>query len=499
MMGNEKAATMESPTPLSGDQTVLQTIREHCQGVTPLNARLEPWQINTLASGKLQTWVHEHGSPLNVLCTAPLLNNIGELTAAAKERQLDFRVYFARKSNKCLSLAAAAGKAGAGIDVASEQELTQSLEQGTPGRDLICTAAIKSTRLLELCVTNQVTIALDNADEVAQVRQIAGPQQSVNVALRLSGFHHNGEKLHSRFGFDVDSVQELLAKYFDADGNLRIDGLHFHLDGYSAAQRVVAIAECLAVIDHLRAQGHRPRFLDIGGGLPMSYLENETQWNTFWAEHRKSLLGKRDSITYRNHGLGLFAVDGKLHGARNCYPYFQSPTRAAWLQQVLDAPCENSTIASAVRERGLQLRCEPGRSILDGCGMTVAQVRFRKQHPSGDWYIGLAMNRTQCRTSSDDFLVDPLLLPGAAKKSDDHQAIEGYLVGAYCMEFDLLTLRKLRFPHGIAVGDLIVFPNTAGYLMHFMESRSHQFPLANNLIVGAQVDSPGRLDGIDLA
>jgi diaminopimelate decarboxylase len=28
-----------------------------------------------------------------------------------------------------------------------------------------------------------------------------------------------------------------------------------------------------------------------------------------------------------------------------------------------------------------------------------------------------------------------------------------------------------------------VFPNTAGYLMHFVESRSHRFPLARNLVV----------------
>ena len=35
------------------------------------------------------------------------------------------------------------------------------------------------------------------------------------------------------------------------------------------------------------------------------------------------------------------------------------------------------------------------------------------------------------------------------------------------------------------VGDIVVFPNTAGYLMHILESTSHQIPLARNLIVGA--------------
>jgi len=59
----------------------------------------------------------------------------------------------------------------------------------------------------------------------------------------------------------------------------------------------------------------------------------------------------------------------------------------------------------------------------------------------------------------------------------------GYLVGAYCTESELLSVRRLEFPHGIERKDLIVFPNTAGYLMHFLESRSHQFPLAKNVVL----------------
>lgn len=61
--------------------------------------------------------------------------------------------------------------------------------------------------------------------------------------------------------------------------------------------------------------------------------------------------------------------------------------------------------------------------------------------------------------------------------------IEGYLVGAYCIEDELLTWRRLRFPHGVSPGDMIVFVNTAGYQMHILESASHQIPLAANLIV----------------
>ena len=105
------------------------------------------------------------------------------------------------------------------------------------------------------------------------------------------------------------------------------------------------------------------------------------------------------------------------------------------------------------------------------------------------------MNRTQCRSSFDDFLVDPLLLPAPATRAPT-RPVEGYLVGAYCIERELLTWRRLRFPHGVAVGDIVVFPNTAGYLMHILESASHQIPLARNLVLPTEGEP--FIDAIDM-
>ena len=103
------------------------------------------------------------------------------------------------------------------------------------------------------------------------------------------------------------------------------------------------------------------------------------------------------------------------------------------------------------------------------------------------------MNHTHCRTTAADFSVDPILIPAKTRPTSPPRT--GYLVGAYCMEEEYITTRRLHFPNGVAAGDLIAFPNTAGYLMHFLESRSHQFDLPKNLILGK--DSNGVLDPID--
>ena len=287
------------------------------------------------------------------------------------------------------------------------------------------------------------------------------------------------------------------------DGLLPIVGVHFHLDGYDPLDRVAALGESFELIDALRTRGHDPGFVDFGGGIPISYIDDPAQWDRFWSEHRAAVRGDRPPLTFDGHGLGLSLHAGELIGAPNVYPFHQRPIRGAWLEQVLAArptrsagsagSAGSATVAEAARSRGIELRCEPGRSLVDGCGMTAARVEFRKPRPDGSWLIGLAMNRTQCRSTSDDFLVDPLLLrPAAAGRHSANGRptgpIEGFLVGAYCIERELLTWRRLVFPHGVEVGDLVVFPNTAGYLMHILESASHQIPLARNLVVRREGD-----------
>tara|TARA_R110002111_G_scaffold255157_1_gene321294 strand:+ start:90831 stop:92294 length:1464 start_codon:yes stop_codon:yes gene_type:complete len=476
-----------SAAPGSATEQTANTVRGYCRGLQPLTAKLEPWITAVCQSTTLSTLVQEQGSPLNVLNTEPFQRNVTALYDVAQAQGLDFDVYFARKANKCLAFVETAKEIGCGVDTASREELQQTLQAQVPAEKIICTAAIKSEALLRLCIDTGTTIAVDNLDELLLTAILAEQQnRRANIAVRLSGFQHQGTKLSSRFGFDIDEllplIQDLQHDSQNCLAHLNLIGVHFHLDGYSQDQRTSAIRQLLPLIDELRAREFPIRFLDIGGGFPMSYLESETEWEAFWQTHRRALLGEHDPLTYRNHGLGLTPVEGTLIGKPNCYPYFQSLVQADWFEEIVTSESEAGTIADSLRKRNLQLRCEPGRSILDGCGFTVARVEFRKQQPTGDWLIGVSMNRTQCRTSSDDFLVDPLLIPALenAPLPRTPAGISGYLVGAYCTESELLSLRKLEFPHGVGIGDLIVFPNTAGYFMHFLESRSHQFPLARN-------------------
>ncbi|TWU46807.1 Y4yA family PLP-dependent enzyme [Rubripirellula reticaptiva] len=488
-------------------------LRANCAGDPPLSARLEPWMCEFLGSEMIAQAVTEFDSPLNIICTSPMVRNIGEIRSKADSHGLRSKIFFARKSNKCLVFIDEAIRCDAGLDTASENELRQCLDRGVSPANIICTAAVKSDSLIDCCVSHQVCIAIDNRDELnAVVNRSRSLGKTAKIALRIGGFMHedtcrripvsNAEhsqvgsqrhikKLATRFGFDAvtdtDIVESLSGLPVD------VQGIHFHLDGYDAGQRGTGIVNALQWIALLRAAGHTPTFIDIGGGFPISYLEDAHQWESFWQQHEQALLGERNPITYRNHGLGLLVHEGQVLGKRNSYPYYRATVRGDWLATILDNSFNGKSIADLIRNADVELRCEPGRCLMDGCGMTVARVEFCKRNADGDWLIGLSMNRTQCRTSSDDFLVDPIHIPTSRGTSESKT---GFLVGAYCTESEMISLRKLTFPNGVERGDLIAFPNTAGYLMHFLESRSHQLPLAKNVVIGEGQQSVS-LDGID--
>lgn len=484
-----------SPTPVVSATAPASSLRAACLGLPPLSARLAPWMQELLADPQAVTdLLEEHGSPLNLHDFSALAGNAGELTAVARTHGVDLRVFVARKANKTLGLVEAAHRAGLGLDLGSHRELAQALDAGFPAQDIVVTAAIKPRPLLRLALEAGTTLVLDNLDEAAAAREeiaaarsaargrdVPTPAGARPIALRLAPTPA-GPVGPTRFGESAQTWRRWAAsRDLTADG-MRIEGLHFHLHGYDPFARAQALTEAIALLDALRAAGHHPHFLDLGGGIPMSYLDDAEEWERFWEAHEEQGEDPATSLTWRAEPL------------RQVYPYHQQVVRGQWLEAVLSAPAQPGTsIAEALVSRGVELRCEPGRSMLDGCGMTLARVIQRTSTSDGIPLVGLEMNRTQCRSTSDDFLVDPLLVRAGGPPS---APMDAFLVGAYCIEAELILRRRLRFPHGVAIGDVIALPNTAGYLMHILESASHQIPLASNLVRGADGFTRDRIDAV---
>ncbi|WP_047691465.1 diaminopimelate decarboxylase, partial [Kocuria sp. ZOR0020] len=477
-------------------------LRQAVHGEPALPARLEPWMSDLLTDpDTCASLLTEYGSPVNVHNFSSLQRNALEMVEAADRHGVDLRVFVARKANKTVGLVDAVRDLGHGIDVGSHRELTQVLERGMPAERIILTAAVKTRELLHHALTHRVPVALDNLDETTLALQVSGDAGvSSPAVLRLAPEVRDG-LTPTRFGERSSTWLNFLdsQQATDIEQRLPVVGVHFHLHGYAPQHRTTALGQAIDLVDQLRARGHRVEFIDMGGGVPMSYIDDAAAWSRFGDALHHEVLRGDDSLTWRGDGLGLYCEDHddgpRVTGQRDTYPYHQELVRGEWLESVLEGEvAPGVTAAEALRQRGLSLHCEPGRSMLDGCGLTLARVAFRKHTSDDVAVVGLEMNRTQCRSTSADFLVDPILVRtgetgsaetgvGSHGSSDSWSAPDGaFLVGAYCIEAELILKRRLHFPRGVNVGDVIALPNTAGYLMHILESASHQIPLATNVV-----------------
>ncbi len=434
-------------------------------GTPPMTARLEPW-MSALTPETASALLAEHGSPVNLLETGAFTRNAADLVAAGERHGVDVRVFYARKANKALVFVDAAIAAGHGVDVASYRELEQTLAAGMPGECIILSAAVKPDALLRLAVDNGVTVSVDSVAELHRLSALADGRR-VAVAPRLAP--DPAAMPPTRFGERASTWREALSSPVPG---VDVTGVHVHLHGYAAADRVAALREAMDLIDALAPVHPGIGFIDVGGGVPMSYLDDEAQWRNYRSLRADMVAGRTAPFTWKADPL------------TTTYPYFQRLVRGQWLDGILAA------VGPALRERGLRLHLEPGRRQRDGRGQQQAEAAVVKNPRAGVPRVGGGAHPPQVRTTSDDYLVDPLLL----RTQPESAEVEGFLVGAYCIEDEVILRRRMRFPRGVAPGDVIAVPNTAGYFMHILESASHQIPLARNVVLGP--DGPV-LDRID--
>jgi diaminopimelate decarboxylase len=137
-------------------------------------------------------------------------------------------------------------------------------------------------------------------------------------------------------------------------------------------------------------------------------------------------------------------------------------------------------LAGRLREAGVKLLLEPGRALLDKAGCTVFRVQGVKDL---DGYGIVTVDGSSLSLSEQwfdsEYLPDPVLLSRAGP-GEPYAACVG---GATCLESDMVTWRKVRFPARPAVGDLLVYPNTAGYQMDSNESPFHELPLPPKVVL----------------
>ncbi|MFC5723903.1 Y4yA family PLP-dependent enzyme [Streptomyces gamaensis] len=436
----------------------------------------------------LHTLVGALGSPLAVLIPGQLGENVGRFRAVYGRHRLTGRVLLAHKANGAHCLVRHLAATDAALDAASLRELQHALGSGFAPDRLLCTGP-KDPEFLWLAARTGTTVHLDSRGELEQltalVREYGLPR--VPVLLRLSGFESPGVRVRSRpsrFGTypkELDALLDSLERHRDTVEPI---GTAYHLDTTSLDEKAVALEGCLLALDALRQRGFQPRAVDIGGGFGVNYLAHGAQWERYTSALAEAVLGRGQPLTRGGHGYGLRTENGVLRGTLGLYPCHRPVAGPAYLDELLarPAPLLGRPLGTLLLDSLCELWTEPGRALLDQCGLTLARVLDVRTPDTGPPLVRLAAKASDIGLEEHGVLMDPVLVPqGDGPAAGAPAGV--HLVGSLCLESDLITRRTVFLPRLPRPGDLLAFANTAGYCMDFHATRAQGQPPARKVAV----------------
>ncbi|RDI66804.1 diaminopimelate epimerase [Nocardia pseudobrasiliensis] len=416
----------------------------------PMPAHRDAWEQRLLDDPNLLAdMAFAVGGPFHVMYPERVRRNIAEFRAVFERAGIEGAIFYGKKANKAACVVRACAEAGAGVDVASTGELTAALAHGIRGDELMVTGPAKSDELLWLSARHGALIAID---ELSELHRLAALDLPARVLLRVLPPGSS-----SRFGLTDD---ELTAALTDTTlGSVRLEGFSFHLSGYDPMARAELAAALVERCRAARALGHPVLTISIGGGFAVDYVPAEN-WRTFTAEA----------------GPQWFHADKRFD---DYYPYHCANPGPAMLAEVL----AHDDLATLLRDNGIQLAIEPGRALLDRAGSTVFRVQGVKTRTAqGHPYQLLTVDGTSLSLSeqwfASEYLPDPV--PWPPRPGEQVGASVG---AATCLESDLLSWRRIPLPRPAEIGDLLVYPNTAGYQMDSNESAFHELPIPPKLVL----------------
>ncbi|MFJ4652591.1 alanine racemase [Nocardia sp. NPDC088792] len=416
----------------------------------------DPWEERLLADPwALPAIAAEIGGPFHLVNPDRVRSNIRAFQDVFVQHRLDGAIYYGKKANKARCAVHACAETGAGVDVSSGGELEAALAGGVRGADLVITGPAKSTELLRQAAAHNALIAIDDPEEL---ERLSATGVSARILLRVLP-----PGSASRFGMTDDELRKALTLL--AGTRIRLQGYSFHLTGYEIADRAELATALIGRVLEARRLGHAADIISIGGGFGVDYVP-EQAWHTFLEEVNP-----------------LWFHGDRGFDASTCYPYHFSTPGPAMLAAVL----RHGGLGKRLRDHHIRLAIEPGRALLDRAGSTVFTVQgVKTRDVGGTAYDIVTVNGSSLSLSEQwfdsEYLPDPVLWPRRPAAEGD-EVTPTCVGGATCLDDDMLSRRRIPLPRAAKIGDLLIYPNTAGYQMDSNESRFHELPIPPKIIL----------------
>ncbi len=378
--------------------------------------------------------------PVNVLFLDNFVSNIDSFKDVFTQLGMCGSIFFSCKANKSYSLLKMAAKKNCGIEVSSYYELKDALKYT---KKIIASGPAKDNKYLSCAIENNSIISVDDIEELKEITKI---QKKVQVMLRISDLLG----IVSRFGINISDIDRCLDIIKNSE--IQLVGFSFHINNYNLDDRINAIYQLVDIINDKRINVD---YIDIGGGLPVNYCTKE-EFYDFLKENNKKMYFKDKEII-------------------DFYPYYNELATSEALKYIL----------KEVKDRlgKIQIIIEPGRSLLNNCGISIYEVKYLKRLSNDDNLI-VTNGNINCLSEqwfNTDYLIEPMLYKKGTEKLKN-TVISASIAGNLCLEQDMITWRKIKFEHMPEKGDLLIYYNTAGYQMDSNESKFHKLPLVEKYV-----------------
>lgn len=356
---------------------------------------------------RLKEIAEKVGTPFYVYSHKTLVDHLRKIQSAF--RSVKPLICYSMKACSNLAVLRSLVKAGAGLDIVSGGELYRAKKVKCPPAKIVYAGVGKTDREIEDAIRTKILLFnVESLPELGRLQKVAHwMRKNIQVSLRLNPdvdaethAHITTGKKETKFGVDFDTARLAFMKS-DSYPNLSICGIHVHI-GSQIVQGdpfVKAFRKVLLFIASLEQEGHKIKYLNLGGGLGIIYSDEKPQTAEEFA--------------------------------KNILPLFEG--------------------------RKEQLILEPGRFIAGNSGMFVSKVIYVKKTPAKNFAIVDGGMNDLIRPALYDSHHEILLLD--ERKGSPMEKYD--IVGPICESGDFLA--KERHLTELRADDMIAVASAGAY------------------------------------
>ena len=230
----------------------------------------------------LEDIAKEYGTPVYVYSGSKLKENLNGYLSSVREQD---KVCYSVKSNSNIHLLELLADLGSGFDVVSGNELRKCLEAGAKPEDIVFSGVGKTEEELVLAIKENIfSINIESEEELDRIIKTAKDlekkaQCMIRINPDISSESHpyiqTGLKT-SKFGILREGIDSLVEKA-SKSGLINLKGIASHVGSQIFNKELIFenLNLLTEIANNLIRQGHALSYIDLGGGLGISYQEEK--------------------------------------------------------------------------------------------------------------------------------------------------------------------------------------------------------------------------------